>query len=667
VLELRRRVAEQTAALRATLEATADGILVVDEVGRVTAWNGKLESMWGLPALVLQAPARSRLDFFLRLVKDPERFADTTKQIYANAESNSDDTVELLNGRVFERHSEPQRIGGTNVGRVWGFRDVTAGRQLQERLDTERHLLHQLMDNLPDHIYFKDRQSCFTLVNRAHISRFGCRGAEEVLGKTDFDFFTPGHAQPARQDEQDLVEERVPIISKEEKETWVDGRETWVLTTKLPFRDAGGRIIGTFGISRDITELKSIERELSTAKEAAELASRAKSEFLANMSHEIRTPMNGILGMTELALDTKLTAEQRDYIEMVHSSAESLLNILNDILDFSKIEAGRLEMDVVPFDLRDAVEETVRGLEWRARQKDLALIRHVGQDVPEIIVGDPGRLRQILVNLLGNAVKFTSAGEVALLVEVETLDPGEVALRFSVRDTGIGIAVEKQKLIFDAFAQGDTSTTRVFGGTGLGLSISSRLITMMGGTISVESSAGEGSRFFFTARFGVGQPHSAHHAIVSGNRDDRGLTQTTTLVPQSSACHRRLRILVAEDNAINQKLVLRVLEKLGHLATLVSDGRQAVEAQRQEHFDLVLMDVQMPEMDGFQATAAIREMERSKGSRQTIIAMTAHAMKGDEERCLDAGMDGYISKPIHLDGLRSLLARVETESTHAPA
>ena len=660
VMALRDRVAAQTEALRATLDSTADGIVVVDSAGKTVAWNGKFAEMWGIPVSVLKARQQNRMDYHLLLVRDPETFLNRAKEIYANPVLHTDDVVELKDGRILERHSEPVHVHGRHIGRVWGFRDVTSGRKLQAELMAERYILRQLMDHFPDKIYFKDRDSHFTRVNQALVYAFGFGTPAELMGKTDFDFFTHEHAQPAWDDEQDLIHGRRTVVSKEEKETWPDGRETWVLTTKLPFRDAAGEIVGTFGISRDITDLKRIERELSIAKQAAEAASLAKSEFLANMSHEIRTPMNGVLGMTELVLDTEVTPEQREYLSMVHSSAEALLTIINDILDFSKIEAGRMDLDRVGFDLRERLAETCRALSLRVSEKDLELTCEIRPEVPEIVVGDPTRLRQVMINLLGNAIKFTNSGEIAITVEVQARQESSVALLFAVRDTGIGIPREKQKLIFDAFSQADASTSRMFGGTGLGLSIASRLVGMMGGQIWLDSTPGQGSRFYFTAQFGIGARRSRD--ALSGNGVD-GFQPEPVGRPFLHPNGRPLRVLVAEDNSINQRLVLRVLEKLGHRATLVNNGREAVEAVRHERFDLVLMDVQMPEMDGFQATMAIRERERSSGAHQTIIAMTAHAMKGDEERCLAAGMDGYIPKPVEMHRLRAYLENIES---HCP-
>jgi PAS domain S-box-containing protein len=580
-----------------------------------------------------------------------------------------------------------------------------------------------------------------------------------------------------------------------------DGSIYWVGTTIVPFCDAENKPRQYIAIRTDITEIKSVEEDLRAAKEAAEAASSAKSEFLANMSHEIRTPLNGVMGMTDLALDTELTPEQREYLETVKMSADSLLTVINDILDFSKIEAGKIDLEAIDFNLRDCLETSLKTLAVKADQKGLELLCEVAPELPGLVRGDAGRLRQIIINLAGNAIKFTDKGEVALKVQAEASDANELKLRFTVADSGIGIPKEKLQAIFDPFSQADTSTTRKYGGTGLGLTISSRLVEMMGGRIWVESELGYGSKFHFTARLGIADAkviaavaiappdvlRAAKILVVDDNLTNRRILEgmlgrwemksssaqdgvqaltklseaqeagepftlilmdmhmpsmdgfeliekirktpgasAATIMMLTSAGHRgdaarckelgvaayllkpirqselheaigrvlgvrerigaiplitrhslqdagepiaSLHILLAEDNPVNQFLARRLLEKRGHSVVVAENGQGALEALEKEHFDLVFMDVQMPIMDGFEATAEIRKKEAGGGVHLPIVALTAHAMKGDREKCLAGGMDEYLKKPIRpqeLDEvLRGHLTR-RSKTTEAP-
>jgi signal transduction histidine kinase/HPt (histidine-containing phosphotransfer) domain-containing protein len=401
-------------------------------------------------------------------------------------------------------------------------------------------------------------------------------------------------------------------------------------------------------------------RQRKQMEEELKKADAAKNQFLANISHELRTPMNSILGMIELTLGEALSPKVRDCLQTAKESADTLLQLLNDLLDFSRIEARAMDLESVPFSPREIVEKAIKTLGMRAGEKGLDLVYEVPDDVPDRVVGDPLRLRQILLNLVGNAIKFTSKGEVAIRVAVESRDPPEVCLRFSVADTGIGIAPEEQHRIFSPFTQADASTTRRHGGSGLGLAIASSLVGMFGGRIWVESRLGQGSTFHFTVRL-AGSPEGDSSSTQT--RDGRPVQPEATrpAAPSASAPARPLRILLVEDTPANQKLVVYLLTGRGHEVELALNGQDALELFRQRTFDLVLMDVQMPVMDGFQATAAMRGLEQRSGRRVPIVAMTAHARKGDAERCLAAGMDAYVSKPIQagrfIDLVESLAGR----------
>jgi PAS domain S-box-containing protein len=671
--------------------------------------------------------------------------------------------------------------------------DMTESEYRKPGFRQSDELLPLVLDSAPQAIYGIDLHGNCTFCNLAFLKLLGYEHSEEVLGKNVHNLIhhTKLDGSPYPVEDCHIYE-----AFRRRASTHIDNEVVWrkdrtcvpVEYWSQPIRREG-EVIGAIVTFVDITERRKSEEALCKALEAAEAANQAKGMFLANMSHEIRTPMNGVIGMTELALETDLTPEQRRYLEVVKSSADALLTVLNDILDFSKIEAGKLDLEEIDFPLRSTLNEVMKVLGIRASAKRLELACDIDPDLTDALLGDPVRLRQILANLVSNAIKFTERGEVIIRAAEDFRDERGVAIHFSVTDTGIGVALEKQAGIFEAFAQADGSTTRKYGGTGLGLSIARRLVEMMSGRIWMESAPGKGSTFHFTARFGFGasagdsamldpaaleglrvlvvddnltnrtilgkllerwgsQPvltSSAWNAIselersyTSGHpfrliildammpeidgfslcewiRETRGLSDAAVLMLSSAgqredvtrcrklgiaylvkpvdqkelhdaictlmsgrnpfhssassatgaqpARSRSLHILLAEDNEVNQELAVTLLVKQGHSVVIANNGLQAVSALEKERFDLVLMDVQMPEMGGFEATGVIRKREQATGAHVPILAMTAHTMKGDRERCLAAGMDGYISKPINI---KELTQAIETVASAAP-
>jgi len=676
---------------------------------------------------------------------------------------------------VQDRRGEPAHF-------ITHVQDITDRRHMEDEL----RKLVSVVGSSSDFIGTATMEGKVTFVNPAGRRMVGLDGTAPLPG-TILDFVTDGEQERFRNDAVRTILEKGRWDGETEFRHWKTGTPIpmWQSIFQIT-EESTGRPIAMATICRDITERKRAEADLKKAKENAEAANRSKSEFLANMSHEIRTPMNGIIGMTDLVLDTELSSEQAEYLDMVKGSAEALLTLLNDILDFSKIEAGKLEMDYLSFDLRKSLGEVVKTLAIRAQQKGLEVIFDVASEVPTNVVGDPARIRQVLVNLVGNSIKFTERGEIEIKVQTEAQSAEGAVLRISVRDTGIGIPVEKQQKIFEAFSQADSSTTRKYGGTGLGLTIVGQLVGLMGGKLWVESEAGKGSTFYFTVQVGSGVAalpiespdvsrlagvpvllvddnvtnrriledsvirwkmiptvvagaaaaiQALQHALASGAQlplvltdahmpdiDGFGLIEKIRLDPRlanvriviltsdgergdAARCQelgvaaylskpfdrlelrdvllhvlagdlaksgkralvtrytlqekrQSLSFLVAEDNAVNRTLIARLLESRGHSVVLAQNGREALEALDKQPFDIVLMDVQMPEMDGFEATKLIREKEEASGTYLPIIALTAHAMQGDEERCLVCGMDGYVTKPITLEELFSVIEKV---------
>jgi two-component system, sensor histidine kinase and response regulator len=666
--------------------------------------------------------------------------------------------------------------------------EQVAERKRAEKWLAERtNFLNSLIENSPIGIVAVDSNQLIQICNPA-FERLFLHSRKDIKGKHLADLLS----SPEVRDEVDSNRANLQqgkgshLVTRRRR---ADGILVDVEAFCVPLF-ADGKFNGALLLYQDIAERKRAEEALLRGKEAAEAASRAKSEFLANMSHEIRTPMNGIIGMTELALDTDLTAEQRDYLGMVKTSANSLLTVVNDILDFSKIEAGKLDLDLADFPFQHTIGETLKALAFRAHQKRLELAWRVAPDVPLYLKGDMGRLRQILVNLVGNSVKFTEHGEIVVSAAKESEDPDGIMLHFQVRDTGIGIPPEKQQMVFDAFTQADTSASRKYGGTGLGLAITSRLVALMGGKLWLESEVGRGSTFHFTCHFGfadsisptaqstdpdiirnlpvlvvddndtnrrilvemlftwgmkpesVGSGEAAIAALGRASQEKRpfrlviadmqmpqmdGCTLTKEIrkstlfgtVPvvmlsssgqsdEAPRCRKlaisaylmkpaqpsdlldailtafskpllvetgkealtktnapavevdRLRILLAEDNPVNQKLAITLLQKRGHAVIPTGNGKEAIAALERENFDLVLMDVQMPVMDGFEAIRSIRAAEKTTGAHIPIVALTAHAMKGDREKCLAVGADDYVSKPIRTADLLAAMDRART-------
>ena len=684
--------------------------------------------------------------------------------------------------RLFDWTTTFNRDESTRFGIA---RDITEQRLWEESLRESEERFRIMADSCPTIIWVTDADGKICLTNRVCREFFGASFEQAdadaqlraIVHPDDYDVYVEKFLA--------AVTGRAPFRA-EARVRRADGDWRWIASYGEPRISLSGDFLGHVGISPDITDRKQTEAALRSAKEAAEIANRLKGEFLANMSHEIRTPMNGVIGLTDLALETELTTEQREYLNGVKLSAESLLRILNDILDFSKIEAGKLEFEAIDFDLRQTVISVLKILSTKAAAKNLELACEFDPQVPQRVVGDPVRLEQILMNLGGNAIKFTEAGEVVVNVSRIPAADASVQLQFSVRDTGIGIPSDKQQHVFGAFAQADTSSTRRFGGTGLGLSISRQLIAMMSGRIWLESEQGKGSTFHFTVRLGeaalaperpraqlsLGEnsflivddnaasrrilerilagwglspvsARSGHEAlavlsqaanarnpfsvvlldaqmpgmdgltVATQIRDDpqlaaihivlltsgihrgisercRGLGISTCLVKPATEAElfsalgkishsisslaiavgtsparvapieneRPLHVLVVEDNPVNRLVATRLLEKRHHVVRTAANGGEALEVIAKETFDCVLMDVQMPVLDGFETTASIRRQERTSGRHLPIIAMTAHAMAGDVERCHAAGMDGYVSKPVKAADLFAVIEGV---------
>ena len=659
-------------------DSTNTSLVITDISGNSIHQNKSFVSNYGYTVEEINS-----LGGFLSIFEDPEA-AKIFRELLQNRKSwKCEMDLKAKSGRVITTllNSDPiMNSSDECLGFIFSCTDVTKRKQVEKTLQIRNRAIEASSNGiviadvrLPD--------APIIYVNKA-FERISGYSITEIIGQS-FLFFL---------DEEENKEEKIKLqnsmsegnnysinISLLQK----NGKKVWMELNISPVFNFAGNLTHYVGVQSDISDQKNAEQELrqyaddlektkksleekaielaSTIKELeaaklkAEEATKAKSEFLANISHEIRTPLNGVIGMTELILDTELNPEQKEYLDTIKVSSESLLTIINDILDFAKIEAGKLELYQTKFSLRESIEETIKTLTIRAHQKGLRLLYIVDSDVPDLLVGDTGRLRQILVNLIGNSLKFTEKGEISVRVSTGKKNDDKIKLLFSVEDTGIGVPKNEQKKIFNAFDQVDGSSAKNYGGTGLGLAITSKLVKLMNGRIWIESPVEKEHK-------GNSDPGSIFHFIVEfGFFDNLKRTKDQPgEIKQKKLINKHLSILLAEDNKVNQRLASRMLEKLGYDVEIAENGKEVIQIVEKNDFDLILMDVQMPEMDGFQATQKIRELEQNSNKHIPIIALTAYAMKGDREKCLSVGMDGYLSKPINFKDMKDTIYTIVT-------
>lgn len=663
----------QNAILQAQMEASIDSISIVDENRKIVSYNQHLCKLWQIPLEITETRDDHQLmAWIISNLAEPEVFAQKVNDLYNHPESSSIDEVILKDGHIFDCYSTSVRSpSGNNYGRIWYFRDITERKQAEEALRQSEAKYQQILDSITDMVLVKNPNFQITWANKAFRDYYGMT-LEELQGIIDAPFNKPDYTLQYIQDDAFVFNHGKILHIPEELVTRYDGAVRPFSTIKSPILNDYGEVSMIVAVCRDVTERKQAESALAQAKEVAEAATKAKSEFLANMSHEIRTPMNGVLGMIQLLANTSLTAEQQDLVQTIQDSGNALLVIINDILDFSKIESGMLQLEENPFVLKDIIKSVCHLLNSQALDKDIKLSYVIDPHIPLYLAGDPSRLRQILLNLIGNAIKFTEKGNVSISViknqnisKISALQSEEpeqtIELMIAIQDTGIGIEKERLNRLFQPFTQADASISRKYGGTGLGLAISKSLVNLMGGTIWVESLGNiggdppdhwnvelakthlQGSNFHFTLILKV---------VANGHILPQKSPEKIQYLRQIDKS--QLTILLAEDNKVNQKVALLTLKNLGYSADVANNGLEVLEMIEKKDYNLILMDMQMPEMDGVTATKIIRQ---SHNLQPYIIALTANVLEEDRQICLDIGMNDYIRKPIVITELTEALKK----------
>lgn len=621
---------------------TPDSVYFKDKDSRFTRINKAQAELMGLNHPD-EAIGKSDFDFF---EKDHAQWAFEDEQKLMESRIPLINKLEKIWAPEGYRYVSSTKIpllgkNGEILGLFGISRNYTEQKMTELQLEKEKDLLQTLMDNIPDSIYFKDNESKFTRVNRALANILGIYNPAECIGKTDFDFFPEAQAKNLFSDERAILETGIPLINKIESITNKDKSTMWLSFTKIPLKNEDGEVTGLVGISRDVSAQELAKKSLEYAKEKAEEANKAKSVFLANMSHDIRTPMNGVIGMADILKRTNLTKEQQDYLDIIVKSGTNLLSIINDILDFSKIESGKMELEVMPINIRNIVEDVGDVLVVRANDKGINLITYVDTNMPGLVIGDEVRLRQILVNLLNNAVKFTSDGEVFISSEVSKIEGKNCEVLFKVNDTGIGIAKEVQPKLFQSFTQADASTTRKFGGTGLGLAICKKLVEQMGGKIGLKSDVGKGSLFWFSLNFEISE-------------------QVSKVVIQERETFKDLNFLIIDDNKTNRMIFRKYFEIWGCNSDEVVNGKMAIDMMQEEAkngkiYDLALVDYQMEKMDGLEFAKKMKSIPEINKTKLVLLSSVSNIIPKNKEK--EAGFEAYLNKPIKLKQLFETISK----------